>query len=135
MAPVSGSSAEGQQATICVVAGDARERESLGQLLSHLQHPVSAFASAEALLEALDPAQVAVLVVDLDLPGQSGIELLQALRARGCPAPTIMLAGESDVATAVGAIRAGAIDFIQKPVIDRILLRRVRDALEQQPAA
>lgn len=135
MAPVSGSSAEAQQATICVVAGDARERESLSQLLSHLQHPVSAFASAEALLDELDPAHIGVLVADLELPGQGGVELLQALRARGCPAPTIMLAGESDVATAVGAIRAGAIDFIQKPVIDRILLRRVRDALEQQPAA
>jgi len=135
MAPVSGTSAEAQQATICVVAGDIRERESLTQLLSHLQHPVSAFASAEALLDALGETQFGVLVADLELPGQDGVELLQALRARGCAAPTIMLAGDSNVATAVSAIRAGAIDFIQKPVIDRILLRRVRDALEQQPAA
>jgi two-component system response regulator FixJ len=134
MAPVSGRSAEAHQATICVVASDARERESLSQLLSHLQHEVSAFESAEALLDARDDLAIAVLVTNLELPGQNGIELLQALRARGCVAPTIMLAGDSDVATAVGAIRAGAIDFIQKPVIDRILLRRVRDALEQAPA-
>lgn len=131
MAPVSGRSAEAHQATICVVASDARERESLSQLLSHLQHEVSAFESAEALLDALDGMAITVLVTNLELPGQNGIELLQALRGRGCQASTIMLAGDSDVATAVGAIRAGAIDFIQKPVIDRILLRRVRDALEQ----
>lgn len=134
MAPVSGRSAEAHQATICVVASDARERESLSQLLSHLQHEVSAFASAEALLDAPQDRAIAVLVTNLELPGQNGIELLQALRARGCQAQTIMLAGDADVATAVGAIRAGAIDFIQKPVIDRILLRRVRDALEQAPA-
>lgn len=130
MAPVSGSSAEAQQATICVVDGDARERAALAQLLSHLQHEVSAFESAEALLDALDDTPIRVLVAGLELPGMNGLELLHALRDRGRQVPTILLAAESDVATAVGAIRAGAADFIQKPVIDRVLLRRVRDALE-----
>lgn len=130
MAPVSGSSAEAQQATICVVDGDARDRATLSQLLSHLQREVSAFESAEALLEALDETPMGVLVAGLELPGMSGLDLLHALRDRGRQVPTILLAGESDVATAVGAIRAGAVDFIQKPVIDRVLLRRVQDALE-----
>lgn len=136
MAPVSGSSAAAQQATICVVAGDADERQSLTQLLSHLQLEISAFASAEALLDALDTVETldmpscSVLVANLELPGKNGLELLHELKGRGFQVPTIMLAGESDVATAVGAIRAGAVDFIQKPVIERILLRRVRDALE-----
>jgi len=134
MAPVSGSSAEAQQATICVVDGDARERASLSQLLSHLQHEVSAFDSAEALLDALGETPMGVLVASLELPGMSGLDLLRALRERGHQVPTILLAAESDVATAVGAIRAGAVDFIQKPVIDRILLRRVRDALEHSSA-
>ncbi|MFU8820157.1 MAG: response regulator transcription factor [Gammaproteobacteria bacterium] len=134
MAPVSGSSAAAQQSTICVVESDPREREALSQLLSHLQHAVSAFDSAEALLATMDDLSVAMIVASLELPGMSGLELLQALRARGCRAPTIMLAGEPDVATAVGAIRAGAMDFIQKPVIDRVLLRRVRDALEHPGA-
>lgn len=130
MAPVSGSSAEAHQATICVVEGDPAEREALYQLLSHLQQDVSVFESAEALLAALDQTEIHVLVAGLELPGISGLELLHALRERGRQVPAIVLAGESDVATAVGAIRAGAVDFIQKPVIDRILLRRVRDALE-----
>jgi len=134
MAPVSGSSAEARQATICVVEGDTLEREALSQLLSHLQHEVSAFDSAEALLAALGDTPIQVLVTSLELPGMSGLDLLHELRKRGLDVPTIMLAGESDVATAVGAIRAGAVDFIQRPVIDRILLRRVSDALEHTGA-
>lgn len=130
MAPVSGRSAEAQQATICVVSGDAGERQSLTQLLGHLQHEISAFDSAEALLHALETKSCIVLVANLELPGKTGLELLHELKNRGLQVPTIMLAGDSDVATAVGAIRAGAVDFIQKPVIERILLRRVRDALE-----
>jgi FixJ family two-component response regulator len=130
MAPVSGTSAEAHQATICVVEGDPREREALSQLLSHLQHEVSVFESAEALLAVLDQTRIKVLIAGLELPGLSGLDLLHALRERGRQVPAIVLAGETDVATAVGAIRAGAVDFIQKPVIDRILLRRVRDALE-----
>lgn len=131
MAPVPGSSAEAQQATICVVERETPERESLAQLLSHLQHEVSAFESAEALLDALDQLNMAMLVTGLELPGMSGVELLNELRTRGAQVPAIVIAGDADVATAVGAIRAGAMDFIQKPVIDRILLRRVRDALAQ----
>jgi len=131
MPPVSGSSAEAQQATICIVESEAPEREALSQLLSHLQHEVSAFESAEALLDALDRLEIAMLVTGLDLPGMNGVELLNELRTRGVQVPAIVVAGDADVATAVGAIRAGAMDFIQKPVIDRILLRRVRDALAQ----
>jgi len=131
MPPVSGSSAEAQQATICIVESEVPEREALSQLLGHLQHEVSAFESAEALLDALDRLEIAMLVTGLDLPGMNGVELLNELRARGLQVPAIVIAGDSDVATAVGAIRAGAMDFIQKPVIDRILLRRVRDALAQ----
>jgi FixJ family two-component response regulator len=134
MVPTPRSTAEAQQATICVVAGDPAERETLSQLLSHLQHDVSAFDSAEALLDALDGVELRLLVATLELPGLDGLGLLHELRRRGCQAPTIMLAGDSDLATAVGAIRAGAVDFIQKPVIDRILLRRVRDALEYSGA-
>lgn len=134
MTPVWESSADAQRAAICVVESDHEQRAALVQLLSHLQHEVSTFESAEALLEALANLPMKVLVASLELPGISGLALLQELRDRGCQVPTILLAGDSDVATAVEAIRAGAVDFIQKPVIDRILLRRVRDALEHTGA-
>jgi two-component system, LuxR family, response regulator FixJ len=134
MAPVSTSTAEAELATICIVASDAGERAALLQLLSHFHHGARAFESAEALLDALDSMRMTVLVAGLELPGMNGLELLHELRERGRQVPAILLAGETDVATAVGAIRAGAVDFIQKPIIDRILLRRVRDALEQAGA-
>jgi FixJ family two-component response regulator len=134
MPPVPASSVAAHQATICVVEGDPRERAALVQVLSHLQHQVNAFESAESLLESLDGMRIDVLVTSLELPGRTGLQLLGELQQRGCAAPTILLAAESDVATAVEAIRAGAVDFIQKPVIERILLRRVMDALEHAAA-
>jgi two-component system, LuxR family, response regulator FixJ len=134
MAPVSESSAEAKQVAICVVASDPGEREALAHLLARLVHEVGSFASAEALLDALPHTRMTVLVTSLELPGMSGVELLHELRSRGRQVPAILLAGEADVATAVEAIRAGAVDFIQKPVIDRILLRRVTDALARVPA-
>jgi two-component system, LuxR family, response regulator FixJ len=134
MAPVPDSSAEAKQVAICVVASDPVEREALARLLARLKHEVCSFASAEALLEVLAHTRMTVLVASLELPGMSGVELLHEVRRRDRQVPAILLAGESDVATAVEAIRAGAVDFIQKPVIDRILLRRVTDALARVSA-
>jgi two-component system, LuxR family, response regulator FixJ len=131
MVQVSTKTAKGHQATICVVESNAEDRAALVQLLSHLEHEVVGFESAEALLRSLENLSMAVLVAGLELPGLNGLELLHELRERGRQAPTILIAGETNVATAVEAIRAGAVDFIQRPVIDRILLRRVRDALDQ----
>jgi two-component system, LuxR family, response regulator FixJ len=130
MVQVSTKTAKGHHATICVVEDDADDRTALVQLLSHLEHEVAGFESAEALLHALDDLSMVVLVAGLELPGLNGLELLHELRNRGRQVPAILIAGETDVATAVGAIRAGAVDFIQRPVIDRVLLRRVRDALD-----
>ena len=120
---------------LCVVENDGAERAQLAELLSGLGIDVETFSSAEELLAALDHTQIQVLVSELDLPGIGGIELLAELRSRGIDAPTILLAEQSDVPTAVGAIRAGAADFIEKPVINRILLRRVQQALGAAPSA
>jgi two-component system, LuxR family, response regulator FixJ len=133
MAPLPSGSAEAKQATICVVASDPAEREALAHLFGRLKHKIDTFDSAEALLSALADARMTVLVTGLELPGMNGVELLRELQQRGRQVPAILLAGKSDVATAVEAIRAGAVDFIQKPVIDRILLRRVSDALARIP--
>ena len=77
----------------------------------------------------LDSTDCRVLVSEVRLPGKSGLDLLAEMNARGRPAPTILLGEDSDVGTAVHAMRAGAMDFIEKPIIDRILLRRVKDAI------
>lgn len=117
-------------ASLCVVDGDEAERRSLAALLASLEIDVQTFASGEDLLTQLDHIAVSMLVADLQLPGISGVELLRRLRERGVRAPTILLSEGSDIPTAVDAIRAGAVDFIEKPFIDRILLRRVKAALE-----
>jgi FixJ family two-component response regulator len=118
--------------TICVVESDGGESAALNQVLSHLHVPVRCFPSAEALLEALEGLTPSVLISRLELPGMTGVELIRELAGRGHAPPTILLSSAADVATAVNAMRAGAVDFIQRPVVDRILLRRVRDALEHQ---
>lgn len=135
MTPVSTRPQAATDATICIVERDARERASLEHLFAHLQHvAVRGFDSAESLLASSQDSDVRVLVCALELPGMSGLELLRELASRGLQVPTILLSESADVATAVSAMRAGAVDFIQKPVIDRILLRRVRDALEHVAA-
>ena len=72
---------------------------------------------------------VGVLVISSPSMDHNGIELLEELRARGITIPIIMLASNSDVPTAVRAMRAGAIDFIDKPFADRVLLNRIRQIL------
>jgi two-component system CheB/CheR fusion protein len=115
--------------TLCVVEGDEHERQALLGLFGKLAVQVESFSSGESLLESLHEHGIHALVTELELPGMSGLDLLQELTARGHRIPAILLTEGSDVATAVGAMRAGAVDFIEKPVIDRILLRRVEDAL------
>lgn len=133
MAPPQGSAAEATQATVCIVEADPAERTALAQLLAHLPMQVSVFASAEDLLAVLDGTDCRAVVTELELPGKSGLELLTEMSARGRHVPTILLAENCDVGVAVNAMRAGAMDFIEKPVIDRILLRRVKDAIARPP--
>lgn len=123
------------ESVLYVVGGTEEDRRSLGTLLSRLGREVRNKSSAEEMLETLPPARPFVLVSTISLPGMNGMELLKELRNRGIPAPTILISDESDIPTAVDAIRAGADDFIERPFIDRILLRRVQSALENSDAA
>ena len=130
MDQLSGSTPSAAAAAIYVVDGMVDERDSLLSLLGKLGREVRGWESGEALLEALGASGPFILVASASLPGISGIELLKALRTRGVQAPTILISDQSDIPTAVDAIRAGAVDFIERPFIDRILLRRVQSALD-----
>jgi two-component system response regulator FixJ len=123
------------ESVLYVVGGTDEDRRSLGALLSRLGREVRNKSSAEEMLEALPPARPFVLVSTISLPGMNGMELLRELRNRGIPAPTILISEDSDIPTAVDAIRAGAADFIERPFIDRVLLRRVQSALDISDAA
>ena len=92
---------------------------------------VLAFPSSEAFLAAYHPGQAACLFVDAYLPGMSGLDLLRRLHDAGDRLPAIMITGNSDVPIAVQAMKAGAVDFIEKPVSRENLLTAVARAMEQ----
>jgi len=123
------------QVAIYIVDDDARARNKLETLLASAGNKVKSYCCAETLLrEGVDPS-VRCLIVENCLPGMDGIQLMRTLQAQGFNLPTILLARFSDVPTAVRAMQAGAVDFIDKPFVDRVLLARVQQVLGNQDYA
>jgi len=120
--------------TVYVVEDDAAVRDALAQLLEGRRFRVKLFDSAERFLEVCEPGQAGCLLLDLRLPGMSGIDLQEILAARGIALPIIFLTGHGDVPSSVRALRAGAVDFLQKPADGRTLLARVNEALARDAA-
>jgi two-component system response regulator FixJ len=116
--------------TVFVVDDDRAMRESLSWLLDSVGLRVRSYATAADFLAEHDPAQPGCLVLDVRMPGMSGLDLQAELARRGVELPTIVITGHAEVSMAVRAVKAGAIDFIEKPFSDQLLLDRVRQALE-----
>jgi len=116
-----------------VIDPDPVARSGLSTLLHGLGIDVSTFDSAESYLLATSGRHIGCLIVDLLLPGMSGLELLRRLRSAGNNVPVILLADESDVPTAVAAMREGATDFIEKPYVDVAVLKQVQKLLHVPP--
>ncbi len=91
---------------------------------------VETYASCEAFLAAFRPDQSACLLIDAYMPGMSGLELLERLHREGHRLPAIMITGDADVPMAVKAMKAGALDFIEKPIGPDELIRSIERALE-----
>ena len=121
---------------IHLVDDDAAFRRSLVFLLESMGWPVQAHASAADYLDAGLPAleQTGCLLLDVRMPGISGLELQQALIARGCRLPIVFITGHGDVELAVQAMKHGAFDFLEKPFKDQRLLDVVSAALRQREA-
>ena len=119
-----------RKTTIYVVDDDDQVRAALSAVLDDEGHAAIAFASCEAFLDAFRSEKDACLLIDAYLPGMSGVQLLRKLRARGHNLPAIMITGDSDVAIAVEAMKAGAIDFIEKPIGRAELIASIDRALE-----
>jgi len=117
------------QQTVYVVEDEKAVRDSLIWLLESVGLRVQAFASATDFLAILADDTRGCLVVDLRLPGMSGLDLLDQLHQRKASLPAIMVTGHGDVPAAVRAMKVGAIDFIEKPYNDEVLLDRIRTAL------
>jgi FixJ family two-component response regulator len=118
------------QPIVFVVDDDRAMRDSLRWLLESIGLSVRTYATAAEFLDDHDPAQPGCLVLDVRMPGMSGLDLQTELAQRGAELPTIVVTGHAEVAMAVRAVKAGAIDFIEKPFSDQLLLDRVRQALE-----
>ena len=116
-------------ATVFLVDEDSDGLRWLDVLLQRWGVEVLRYRSAEQFLESLGPDSPGVLIVDVDLPGISGLELHRQLAQRGYRLPTIVVARSGDVPLAVRALKEGAADFLEKPVVPQMLLRRVRQAL------
>ena len=116
-------------ATVYVVDDDDAVRSSLRLLLKSVGLPTVAHASAQEFLATWDGEQPGCLVLDVRMPGMSGIELQSELNQRGAIIPVIFISGHGDIPMAVEAIQHGAFDFLQKPFRDQELIDRVQRAL------
>lgn len=118
--------------TVFVVDDDEAVRDSLSLLLESESLPSRCFASAQEFVDNWDPAQRGCLLLDVRMPGMSGLELRDWLETVGATLPVIFITGHGDVPMAVEAIKRGAVDFIQKPFNDEELLHRLRQALASE---
>jgi len=119
---------------VMVVDDDHRVREALSSLISSAGLRVAVFGSAAEFLEFKRPEVPGCLVLDLQLPGASGLELQQQLLAEDTP-PIVFISGHGDIPSSVRAIKAGAIEFLQKPFDDQELLRAIHAAIDQDRIA
>jgi two-component system, chemotaxis family, CheB/CheR fusion protein len=115
---------------IYVVDDDSDVRQAIRSMLEHDGSLVEDFENGESFLDAYRPGRNACLLIDANLPGISGLELLRRLKRVGCPLPAVMITGQSDVPMAVEVMKAGASDFLEKPLRGVELLAGVARALE-----
>ena len=115
---------------VYIVDDDDEVRESLADLVDSVGLKAETFANAPAFLAAYSPEQVGCVVLDIRMPGMSGLDLQQELSERGSTLPIIFISGHGDIPMAVEAMRRGAVDFIEKPYRDQDLLDRINAAVE-----
>ena len=122
-------------ATVYVVDDDASTRELLAWLMKRHSIRAEVFPDARSFLKVYRPDFPGCLVLDLDMPGMSGLDLQQYLKEQGVLIPVIFLSGRADVPKAVQAVREGAIDFIEKPFDYKRVVELVRECLERDRLA
>ena len=121
--------------TVFVVDDNVGVRKSLRALMESAGLAVKTYASGEEFLAAYDPECPGCLVLDVRLRQSSGLDLQDELRRRKARLPVIVLTGHGNVPTSVRALKAGAVDFLQKPAPPKLLLERIRAALESDRQA
>src|SRR3954447_14499696 len=115
---------------VFIVDDDPAVRETLSLLFSNAGYSVVRFAEGVAFLRAAKERNPACIILDVHMPGKTGIDILKELNAQDYPAPIFIMSGQGDISMAVDAIKSGALDFIEKPFRGREVLARVRVAIE-----
>ena len=116
--------------TVFVVDDDQAMRNSLKWLIETVGMKVETFASAEEFIKSYYPGRAGCLLLDVRMPGMSGLDLQQYFAEQSINIPVIIITGHGDVPMSVRAMKAGAVDFIEKPFNDEQLLESIRSALE-----
>jgi two-component system, LuxR family, response regulator FixJ len=120
--------------TVFVIDDQSSIRHALGEMLSVFGYNVETHESADSFLRVLDPLQHGCVVADVRMPGMDGIELVRELTRRQIPLPVVVISGHADVPMAVAAIKAGAEDFIEKPIDDVQLVAAINRGLARSHA-
>ena len=118
-------------AIIAIVDDDASVREGLQSLIRSAGWRVETFASAQEFLSRVGAEAPSCLVLDLQLPGLSGLDLQQQMAQVGLEIPIVFLTGHGNIPASVQAMKAGALEFLTKPIDEQKLLRAIREALER----
>lgn len=117
--------------TLYVVDDDQAVRDGLKALLTVSGFTLETFDSAESFLAAIDRGATGCAILDIRMPGMSGLELQRELKRRGIALPVIIITGHGDVPLAVAALKAGAVDFLEKPFDSDALLASIQEALRR----
>ena len=115
---------------IHIVDDDAAVRDALAVVLTLEGYHVSGFADGHSFLAAVRSHPPACIILDVHMPGRSGLDILKELNAKNHPAPVFIISGQGDIPMAVEAIKNGAFDFIEKPFDAETVVNRVREAIE-----
>lgn len=120
-----------EEPTVFIVDDDRALCEALAFLLESVNLPCQTFRTAQEFLDAYDPTRPGCLVLDVRMPGMSGLDFQGELAARNYHVPVIMVTGYADVSMAVRAIKAGAVEFLEKPFGDQVILECIQQAIER----
>ena len=115
--------------TVFIVDDDSAVLKGLRLLVKSLRMNVETYLSAQEFLDSYDPARPGCLVLDVRMPGISGLELQEKLRQRNISIPVIIMTGYGEVAVAVEAMKKGAMMFVEKPISDQVLLDQIQKAI------
>jgi FixJ family two-component response regulator len=118
-------------ATVAVIDDDPSVRKAFARLVTAAGMDPKVFASAQEYLEGYDPSIAGCLVLDIAMPGFNGLDLQQSLVAKGGGPPIIFVSGRADVPASVRAMKAGAVEFLTKPVDESTLVAAIKSAIER----